>query len=329
MADQIPREGAERVDEGPCARLLVEVRSLREDVVSLRGQQPPPLVNDKFEKDQKQWRYEYLADQIKREDGLTNNRLTWILPINAFLFAALALITRDGDPDLQRFIRKWVPLSGMLINVMGFLALMGAFLALWSLKRLWRRENDKRWPQPHGSWFASGLGMLPNFIPLFLAYVWFVLSSVYSAPATLRYPTTPSLEQNALFNQILEKQETAWNLGDGAAWAREFADSADYVTLQGRVLGGRAKIERGLSDLLSNSLKGTTLHITLRKITMLSPRAAAAEADHVITNFRSLPVGIQATTKGVLRTSMHYVFVLNGGWKIDFAQNTPAVSDPP
>ena len=36
--------------------------------------------------------YETIAKQIEREDGLINYRLSWMLQINGFLFAAIALL---------------------------------------------------------------------------------------------------------------------------------------------------------------------------------------------------------------------------------------------
>ena len=44
------------------------------------------------EQDEKFRIYETIAKQIEREDGLINYRLSWMLQINGFLFAAIALL---------------------------------------------------------------------------------------------------------------------------------------------------------------------------------------------------------------------------------------------
>lgn len=43
------------------------------------------------EKEKRQY-YEDLSKQIEREDGLVNTRMTWMITLQGFLFAALALI---------------------------------------------------------------------------------------------------------------------------------------------------------------------------------------------------------------------------------------------
>lgn len=44
-------------------------------------------------------RYEYIAQQIAREDGLINYRLTWTLTLNGFLYAALGFLGAKEAPD--------------------------------------------------------------------------------------------------------------------------------------------------------------------------------------------------------------------------------------
>jgi hypothetical protein len=126
--------------------------------------------------------YEDIGDQIKREEGLTNNRLTWILQANGFLFTALALIKND-DPVLKQVIPFAIGFSASVINLLGFCALGGAFLSIWDLRCVWKRHcQELQRPRPFGGQRASILGFLPVFIPLLLfgAWVYIGLSLVNS-----------------------------------------------------------------------------------------------------------------------------------------------------
>jgi hypothetical protein len=55
----------------------------------------PAIARGNQEKDEIRYRYECIAHQINREDGLFNNRLTWTLQLKGFLFVALALVGKD------------------------------------------------------------------------------------------------------------------------------------------------------------------------------------------------------------------------------------------
>ena len=54
------------------------------------------------QKSPRQIAYEYIAFQINREDALVNYRMTWVLQLNGFLLAALAVAGKDLPALYQR-----------------------------------------------------------------------------------------------------------------------------------------------------------------------------------------------------------------------------------
>lgn len=133
--------------------------------------------------DEQRSRYEYIAQQIEREDGLANYRLTWTLQLNGFLFAALALIGREMDPEIGRILKIMLPVAGIVVSTAGLLGTLAALLAIlnlrsnWrGLKKVWRRSEDPRWPRPFGKTGAFWFGQVTNLsLPSALIVVWVVL----------------------------------------------------------------------------------------------------------------------------------------------------------
>ncbi|MFD1677090.1 SgcJ/EcaC family oxidoreductase [Alicyclobacillus fodiniaquatilis] len=54
----------------------------------------------------------------------------------------------------------------------------------------------------------------------------------------------------------------AWNNGDGMAYANHFTDDADFVTVNGIYLKGRAEIAEAHQRLFNGPLKGSKLELT-------------------------------------------------------------------
>lgn len=128
------------------------------------------------ELDEAQSRYEYIAHQIDREDGLVNYRLTWTLQINGFLFAALALIGSEMDDRVEALLLWTLPIAGMTISFAGVLGIVAANWAIWDLKTQWRDNPDSRWPQPFGGTAAFWLGLVPSGLPpAILCLLWIYL----------------------------------------------------------------------------------------------------------------------------------------------------------
>ncbi len=123
--------------------------------------------------------------------------------------------------------------------------------------------------------------------------------------------------------QIIQGQETAWNAGDGLAWASVFTDDADYINVLGDVFQGRDEIARQHVFILGGPYKGSHLRITIRKITEPAPNIAVIETEYDLTRFNVLAPGIAPTSPGLLKSRMRYVALKQGDqWKFIAAQNT-------
>lgn len=88
-------------------------------------------MNEKNEKSDKirdrrdDERKQILLYALQREDALVNNRLVWVLTMQGFLFAAVAL-SLEKDVDLNLFYANILGCLGLGLSI------MGAFLSWWS-----------------------------------------------------------------------------------------------------------------------------------------------------------------------------------------------------
>lgn len=119
--------------------------------------------------------YEYIAFQINREDGLVNYRLTWMLQLNALLFAALALLSGTAPPSnsgLDSALERVIPIAGIITSLSCLLGVVAANIAIWDLKELWRSGHYK-WPRPFGRPMAYCLGLVPSMLlPVVFVGAW-------------------------------------------------------------------------------------------------------------------------------------------------------------
>jgi hypothetical protein len=81
--------------------------------------------------------YEQISKQIEREDGLINQRLTWMMQIQAFLFAGLAVLAKieGGNIALQTAVGSAVLAIGLSSAVFGGRGVRAALASLESLRR--------------------------------------------------------------------------------------------------------------------------------------------------------------------------------------------------
>jgi hypothetical protein len=134
----------------------------------------------KRELDEKQAHYEYIAFQIDREDNLVNQRLTWTLQLNGFLFAALALIGSEMDKKLHDVLLNVLPIAGFTVSFAGLLGVIAANLSMENLKSQWTSKKDVRWPRPFGNPTAFTLGLAPSVaLPLVLSGAWLYIFLIY------------------------------------------------------------------------------------------------------------------------------------------------------
>ena len=62
-------------------------------------------------------------------------------------------------------------------------------------------------------------------------------------------------------DQVITELERAWNAGDGAAWAANFAEDADFVDVVGRVQQGRDVIASEHQKIFDTIYRGSQIVI--------------------------------------------------------------------
>ena len=139
--------------------------------------------------------YECCREYIGQQANWVNARLTWMLTLQGFLFAAYAfglssLISgtsnnRPANPRLIHwvlFFVGWIlPTLGTLVSILGGLGVLAARLAIEGVHKSWPKaavdEHVATWPfKGGGSNVAHLMGYAPPWgIPIVLILVWLVL----------------------------------------------------------------------------------------------------------------------------------------------------------
>ena len=74
--------------------------------------------------------------------------------------------------------------------------------------------------------------------------------------------------------EAVKQMETGWNTKSGAAFAKPFAEDADYVIINGNYIKGRAVIESAHQRIFDTIYKDTTISLTVQQIRFLRPDVA-------------------------------------------------------
>ena len=95
---------------------------------------------DKKPHPDKDFVYEHLSREITREENLINNRLTWTLTFNGFLFAAIALIGDDQiHLQLRNTLQVIIPIVGITVASLGIIGVIAAYMAICQHRNEWER----------------------------------------------------------------------------------------------------------------------------------------------------------------------------------------------
>src|SRR5690349_12195120 len=85
----------------------------------------------------------------------------------------------------------------------------------------------------------------------------------------------------AALRDAVKQMETGWNTHSGAAFAKPFAEDADYVVINGRYIQSRAVIEKAHQQLFDTIYKDTTIRLTVRDIRFLRTGVAVVHVDGI------------------------------------------------
>ncbi len=87
-----------------------------------------------------------------------------------------------------------------------------------------------------------------------------------------------SADETAIRENV-RQLESAWNAKSGPAFAKPFAEDADYVVINGMYLKGRPTIDKMHQQIFDTIFKDTTLTLKVRQIRFLRSDVAVVHVD--------------------------------------------------
>jgi len=89
--------------------------------------------------------YKVLRNYAEHEGTLLNNRVTWLLVSNAFLFASVGFAVRelaDSGNEILRFFVLISAIAGFSISLASYLSILASYKASNSLKLAWEAYSE-------------------------------------------------------------------------------------------------------------------------------------------------------------------------------------------
>jgi uncharacterized protein (TIGR02246 family) len=116
---------------------------------------------------------------------------------------------------------------------------------------------------------------------------------------------------------VVNELEKAWNASDGVAFARPFAEDADFVNIRGEHHRTREAIAKGHQAIFDSVYKGSVVRLQVVGVRTLAPTVLLG---HVKSNLKA-PTGPLAGEHGAL---FSLVLVRHQDtWRIAAFHNTP------
>ena len=123
-------------------------------------------------------------------------------------------------------------------------------------------------------------------------------------------------EDEAAIRAIIAGLETSWNAADGVGYSQPFAEDADFVTIYGQYVQGRAAIAGGHQQIFDTVYRGSRNRCKVEAIRALAPGVALARVQWTLR----VPTG-NGEREGVALNSL--VLVHDGkAWQIAVFHNT-------
>jgi hypothetical protein len=121
--------------------------------------------------------YTRFRSQVEREDTLVNQRLSWLLTVEGFLFAAVAILAnKDSEAIIKTFLFWAIPLTGLGAAISVIFAVVVAHQSVESIRRDWCTlppEIKDQKPSPFGGAHIHIPWIGPSFvIPIIISLVW-------------------------------------------------------------------------------------------------------------------------------------------------------------
>jgi uncharacterized protein (TIGR02246 family) len=124
--------------------------------------------------------------------------------------------------------------------------------------------------------------------------------------------------------QLVEKLQKSWNARDAKAYAKSFAEDAEFTTVFGNVNRGRKIIEEGHALVFSRLFKNSSLSITGTSIRFIKSDVASVHIRWKMTGATQPDGSPWKERKGLLAW---IVVFQNRRWEIVIANNSE-LADP-
>jgi uncharacterized protein (TIGR02246 family) len=131
-------------------------------------------------------------------------------------------------------------------------------------------------------------------------------------------PEALSQADTDALHKIVANMQDAWNVGDGARFAQDLAEDADFVNIRAEHHQGRDVIAAGHQGIFDTIYKGSTNRYEVKSARALSPDTALVHVDSTL----ECPTG---PLTGTSRALFSMVARRKGGaWEIVSFHNTLA-----
>lgn len=132
------------------------------------------------------------------------------------------------------------------------------------------------------------------------------------------YAQNDRAADEAAIRDNVRQLETGWNTKSGVAFAKPFAEDADYVVINGNYFKGREAIATAHQRIFDTVFKDTTITLTVKQVRFLRPDVAVVLA----SGHRDAP------TKELTQSAvMSFIMTKEGQvWTIAAFQNTAVAS---
>ena len=130
---------------------------------------------------------ELILFNLTREDALNNNRITWLLAFQGFVFAAYAFCVKETEKESVQDLAYIIPCLGLVSSVVALVVITMGACAIRRLNDLWFANTKERRISPFGLLqgkpyhFYLHLG-LSNMLPsaCFIAWLAIIILSYFT-----------------------------------------------------------------------------------------------------------------------------------------------------
>ena len=135
--------------------------------------------------DEIQWReYQFFREEMRHEDNLINQRVSWLIGSQAFLLGGFATLVNaagytpaSGLDKLKGVMVEGLPIAGILAVLAGYSTILAAVMHVHGIRRLMRDRRFNQMPSLY-NWhlLLRRMGILgPLVTPLIFVAFWIVI----------------------------------------------------------------------------------------------------------------------------------------------------------